>query len=185
MFSMMWLMPQFTAIVDRLLHVRIDIDLCQFGAPSLKPTSIFASSSFLQDLALRCQRTNIDHRHVTLKGKERQPDGSWQWRTKAAQVYPDLLCQAYAQGARHMLRGDRKAVLRTSEQVSADPLDLGFSMISILQFSNSFEMKTPSAERKRPLGQPCAIKEHRQKSSGKMAVASGYQMRRGLVPPVF
>ncbi len=77
------------------------------------------------------------------------------------------------------------AIAKLREQVILDPLELGISEVGIQLFSRSFEMTTPAAERKRPVGQPCTAREHRQMNSGKMAVASGYQMRRGLVPPVF
>ena len=49
----------------------------------------------------------------------------------------------------------------------------------------TFSLVTPHAERKRPVGQPCRFRDHKQAASGKKAVHAGYQMRRGLVPPLF
>ena len=46
-------------------------------------------------------------------------------------------------------------------------------------------MITPANERKRVLGQLCRFREHRQAGSAQKALQAGYQMRRGLVPPLF
>ncbi len=45
------------------------------------------------------------------------------WRAKAAQVYPDRLCQACTKGVKYMLNGDRKAE-GTSHPRSAGARDL-------------------------------------------------------------
>jgi hypothetical protein len=53
------------------------------------------------------------------------------------------------------------------------------------QFAKTFVMVTPSAERKRVVGAPSRFREHRQGRSGKRAVQAGYQMKQGVVPPLF
>ena len=70
-------------------------------------------------------------------------------------------------------------------QQALDPLGLHASVEDGRQFAKTFSMVTPSADRKRVLGAPCRFKEHKQGRSGRRAVQSGYQMKRGLVPPLF
>ena len=66
-----------------------------------------------------------------------------------------------------------------------DPFGLGSSDLDGSQFKDTFSLKTPADERKRPVGEPCRHREHRQLKSGKAAVHSVYQMKRGLVPRLF
>ena len=54
-----------------------------------------------------------------------------------------------------------------------------------MQFLQTFGMITPAAERKRPVGQLCKLVDHKQARSGKAAVGSGYQMKKGVVSPLF
>ena len=70
-------------------------------------------------------------------------------------------------------------------EVAADPFGLGSSNLSGNQFEATFALTTPQGERKRPVGQLCRQRDHKQARSGKAVVRAGYQMRRGLVPPLF
>eukprot|EP00439_Symbiodinium_sp_Y106_P067567 s3967_g11.t1 len=48
----------------------------------------------------------------------------------------------------------------------------------------TFALVTAAAYRKRPHGAPVKILEHRQRSSGKRAVAAGYQRKKSVVEPL-
>ena len=52
----------------------------------------------------------------------------------------------------------------------------------ILQFNRFFDMT--AIDRKRPIGTPTRWEPGRRMVSGRLALASGYQLRRGLVPPL-
>ena len=102
------------------------------------------------------------HSHVKLKGKIWSPElQKWVFRTKLAQVYPPRLCLAMAR-----------------------PLCLLFS-IEPPALWPTFELALPASDRKRPLGQTVPYQEHRQAVSGKRARDAGYQMKRGVLPPLF
>ena len=193
--SMLWLMPQTILLLAVPGVARYEIDMCMFGGTSQKPTLFVCSQDLLSTIVRRCCGQSASHVHVTLKGKVLS-DGKWVYRTKLAQVYPHALCDLYASAAAS-LRGlppvqpfppvppGLPAPSQQAVKVREDPLLLGSSAQDGRQFALSFAMVTPSAERKRVLGTECRFREHRQSGSGRKAIGAGYQMRRGLVPPLF
>ena len=154
--SLLWQVPAIRSLLRRARAWLVELDQCMFGAPSMKPTTLLVSHACLLALTVRCDGSHV---HEVLKGKV------WSeffqklvFRTKLAQVYPDQLCQRFAQAVR-LIWPDRG-----------------------LQFMQSFRLSTPS--RKRPLGQPLRWKEHRQALSALKAEASGYQLKRGALKPL-
>ena len=93
------------------------------------------------------------HRHVPLTGME-LVDGQRQFRTKRAQVYPTDLCRRWA----------------SAITACGDPNAATFNMV------------TPAAHRKRPLGQAVPWAIHRQAETGAKALAAGYQLKRSVLP---
>ena len=79
------------------------------------------------------------------------------FKTRLAQVYPEVLCARWAQ----CFRGHR-----------GDPLELTFNWVQ------------PAEDRKRPLGQEVPWSGHKQKISAEKAVAAGYQLKRSALPPL-
>ena len=77
-----------------------------------------------------------------------------------------------AQTARAPL-SDEAQVKALLTVVSDDPFGLEVFLQDGQQFVNTFSLTTPSAERERPVGQPCRFREHKQGSSGKKAVHAG------------
>ena len=155
-FSLIWETPQLKefARVHRARHV--NLDQCMFGAPSVKPTRLLTSHAALEGLHRRCQG---GHKHIRLKGKTwSEFFMKWVFRTKLAQVYPEAMCQQFAEALR----------LVWSPQC--------------LQFMRSFTLCSNS--RKRPIGQPLRWREHRQALTALKAEASGYQLKRGARKPL-
>ena len=157
--SLIWDTP---ALADLLRAARafcVDFDQCAFGAPSKKPTRFLVShQSFQIPLARLCPG---NHKHVVLKGKVfSEQFGRVVYRTKLAQVYPPAMCKIIAQ---------------CMKQLWIDPL---------AQLKPSFQLVAPKTDRKRPLGQSVAWKQHRQHRSALAAEASGYQLKRGARKPL-
>ena len=61
----------------------------------------------------------------------------------------------------------------------------GHSSSDGAQFEDTFALATPTNERKRQLGTPARWAPHRQAGSGSNSVRSRFQMKRGVVPPLF
>ena len=150
--SYLWAMPplQELAISGR----RIELDMCRFGSPHMKPTALLTTAA-LDSLAQRCDMSVRPHNHDPLVGTE-MVQGRRQFKTKRAQVYPSELCRQWA------------AALGSDSDPNA----------------KMFTMTTPAADRKRPLGQPTPWSAHRQESSGHKAVGAGYQLKKSVLPPL-
>ena len=194
--SMMWLMPQMIELQANLAAAKVEMHMCAYGALSMKPTLILCSGKHFLHLDKRCPGKSSEHKHIELKGWK-WVDGKKVYLTKLAQVYPDQLCSAYATAA-DALKAGKDVVLKLPAPFPepalpppvplaaiTDPLNLESSVEDGRQFAKTFSMVTPSAERKRVVGVPCRFREHKQGRSGRKAVRAGYQMKRGLVPPLF
>ena len=186
--SMLWLMPQVLLFIAQHPHVRSQLDMCQFGKESKKPTVFLASGAFLAQIVRQCSGETVDHVHVPLKGTV-SINGKETFRTKLAQVYPHELCELYASRCESLFTAPVPAVLSPPTGLSVcsqdDPLGLLPCSENGSQFSGTFAMITPAYERKRVLGQPCRFREHGQAGSARNVLNADYQMRRGLVPPLF
>ncbi|CAK9020159.1 Extracellular signal-regulated kinase 2 (ERK2) (Defective in aggregation protein C) (MAP kinase 2), partial [Durusdinium trenchii] len=90
--SYLWAMPplQELAISGR----RIELDMCRFGSPHMKPTALLTTAA-LDSLAQRCDMSVRPHNHDPLVGTE-MVQGRRQFKTKRAQVYPSELCRQWA-----------------------------------------------------------------------------------------
>lgn len=150
--SYLWAMPPIRELASS--SHRIELDMCRFGSPHMKPTALLTTAE-LQPLAQRCDRSVRPHHHDPLIGTE-LVQGRRQFKTKRAQVYPHELCRQWA-------------VAMCS---NFDPN------------AKTFTMTTPAAARKRPLGQPTPWSVHRQESSGHKAVGAGYQLKKSVLPPL-
>ena len=202
---MLWLMPQVKEFSSRRAPSSYVLDMCAYSGVHKKPTLFLASSPFLNGFARLCPGVAPNHPHEPLKGTVFL-NGQTIFRTKLAQVYSDELCEAYVQAALAIVETGFTSPLCSDVPQSdpllcaeaaqplpearpcaslQDPLALGTSNQGGLQFSSRFSLTVPPAERKRPVGQPCRFREHRQTGSARVAIGSGYQMRRGLVPPIF
>ena len=95
--SRLW---EFTPISNllKLRNVRmVHFDLCQYGRPYRKSTSLMTNMPVLDSLARKCTR---DHVHTILVGRERVwTGGRWEWknRTAGAGAYPPDLANAWAE----------------------------------------------------------------------------------------
>ena len=193
--SMLWIMPQTIQLIQDSKAFIFPLDMCAFGSEHRKPTTFACSHACLAGIVRCCPGISSTHVHVPLQGTV-VINGVEVFRTKLAQVYPQELCQLFAQHAASLrFKGiaqhcdalvDVPAVSTPLIKVTAnDPLGLGFSDLDGAQFSLTFSMITPPNERKRQLGTPARFVPHRQAGSGSNAVRSGYQMKRGVVPPLF
>ena len=210
--SMMWLMPAMVAFVITFQALKFELHMCAYGSKHMKPTLFVTSWAALEAIVRTCPGKTATHVHEPLKGKVKH-EGRWVYRTKLAQVYPHELCDNIArtvdvlrqcaiqpapqpaQAVQATAQLDPEVSPPSSVQAdklemvyvvsSADPLQLGSSSLDGQQFAKTFTMKVPAHERKRPLGQPCRFREHRRMVSGAKAVRAEYQMKRGLVPPLF
>ena len=75
----------------------VHFDLCQYGRPYRKSTSLMTNMSALDSLARSCTK---DHTHTILEGRERVWTGdrwTWQNRTAGAGAYPPALAEAWAE----------------------------------------------------------------------------------------
>ena len=158
--SFLWSMPPMVNLAARSQVKRHELDMCRFGSPHMKPTAI-VGTFHLSALALKCDRGRRPHVHELLTGTI-VVDGVKKFRTRLAQVYPTKLCQRWASEISRQLRS----------AVSADPLTLTFTMV------------IPASDRKRRLGQPVPWAVHRQQATGEKAQAAGYQLKKGVMPPL-
>ena len=159
--SFLWLMPPMIELVRRCRASRIELDMCRFGSPHMKPTAIVGTFKLIA-LALRCDRDRRPHQHDPLSGTV-MVNGKKMFKTRLAQVYPAHLCQQWAAEICSQLQ---------RQEVVTDPLAL------------TFTMTIPSKERKRSLGQPVPWSVHRQLGTGERAQAAGYQLKKGVTPPL-
>ena len=65
--SFLWLMPPMIELVRRCRAKRIELDMCRFGSPHMKPTAIVGTFKLVA-LALRCDRDRRPHQHDPLSG---------------------------------------------------------------------------------------------------------------------
>ena len=159
--SFLWIMPPMLDLIQKCKAVRVELDMCRFGSPHMKPTAIVGTFK-LSALALRCDRDRRPHGHDPLTGTV-VVNGKKMFKTRLAQVYPTQLCNHWAGEIYQQLRKDGN---------SSDPLAL------------TYTMSIPAAERKRPLGQPVPWVMHRQFGTGEKAQAAGYQLKKGVTPPL-
>ena len=131
------------------------LDMCRFGSPHKKPTAVLSNVD-LRELALLCDQAERPHSHEPLVGTVLY-EGQKVFKTRLAQVYPSALCSAWAQ-----------AIAATG----MDPL------------AATFQMVTPAAERKRPVGQEVPWKIHQQRITAEKANSAGYQLKRSALPPI-
>ena len=160
--SLIWETPAFRFLVKTTRSFTVDFDQCAFGAPSMKPTRVLGSHQLLTAALLRkCPGKSSSHRHVVLKGKVfSQQFGRVVYRTKLAQVYPHLMCQAMADAVQQLVN------------YPMQHLEASFSLVN------------PKGDRKRPLGQRLDWEVHRQQNTALAAVSSGYQLKRGALKPL-
>ena len=153
--SFLWSMPPMVTL-QKLPQVRLFLlDMCRFGSPHKKPTAVLSTID-LSALAQQCDMVVRPHFHEPLTGTV-LVHGRRVFRTRLAQVYPPALCEQWA-----------KIIVAQH----ADPLEA------------TFQLTTPSADRKRPLGQPVPWKVHKQRVTAEKAVAAGYQLKRSALPPL-
>jgi len=157
--SLIWATPKVKELLVWSRGLFVDLDQCFFGGPSKKPTRLLVSHQIFQSLLAKACPGN--HKHVVLKGKVFSHQfGRVVYRTKLAQVYPAAMCSAMASAIRSLWE---------------DPLQW---------FQASFELVGSVHDRKRPVGQAIAWKDHKQQQSALAAVASGYQLKRGALKPL-
>ena len=82
--SRIWGYPPIAELLSLSGAFRIDFDMCRFGRPHKKPTSILTNMAALKGLSLRCLH---DYVHIHLRGKVRL-EGHWVSQTKLAGEYP-------------------------------------------------------------------------------------------------
>ena len=153
--SFLWAMPPVRALAARAGVSRFILDMCRFQSKHKKPTALLSDCD-LSALALACDQDVRPHVHEPLVGMV-MSKGKKIFRTKLAQVYPPLLCQAWA---------------RVIACLQADPL------------AATFQMAVPAHERKRPLGQPLPWVVHKQRATAEKARDAGYQLKRSALPPL-
>ena len=127
----------------------------------MKPTALVGTFK-LNALALKCDKDRRPHVHDPLIGTL-NVGGIKKFKTRLAQVYPTQLCQLWAKEIAQQLQ---------VKVLHQDPLEL------------TFTMAIPSSERKRRLGQPVPWMVHRQFATGERAQAAGYQLKKGVTPPL-
>ena len=97
--SRLW---QFQPLLDIIADKRVffvHFDMCMFGEPHRKSTSVLTNEPALIELGRQCSK---DHKHVQLRGSVRAKiDGIWKTinRTSLAGEYPVKLCELWAQAA--------------------------------------------------------------------------------------
>ena len=153
--SFLWAMPPVRALAARAGVNRFILDMCRFQSKHKKPTALLSDCD-LSSLALTCDKEVRPHVHEPLVGMVIS-NGKKIFKTKLAQVYPPLLCQAWA---------------KVIACLQADPL------------AATFQMAVPAHERKRPLGQPLPWVVHKQRATAEKARDAGYQLKRSALPPL-
>ena len=159
--SFLWSMPTMIRLIQRCRASRVELDMCRFGSKHMKPTALVGTFK-LTALALKCDKDRRPHAHDPLTGTV-NVEGIKKFKTRLAQVYPAQLCQLWAKEIAQQLQGQVQ---------HRDPLEL------------TFTMAIPSSERKRRLGQPVPWLVHRQFATGERAQAAGYQLKKGVTPPL-
>ena len=154
--SFIWVMPPILELAQEPQVQTITLDMCRFGSPHKKPTSIMATFS-TEGLAKLCNLADDPHQHEPLVGTV-VIHGKKVFRTKLAQVYPDKLCAEWSALA---------AMVAPNDPLAA-----------------TFALTTPASERKRPVGQPVPWKPHKQQITAEKATAAGYQLKRSALPPL-
>ena len=153
--SFLWDMPPVRALAARAGVGRFILDMCRFQSKHKKPTALLSDCD-LSALALACDLDVQPHVHEPLVGMV-MSKGNKIFKTKLAQVYPPLLCQAWA---------------KVIACLQADPL------------AATFQMAVPAHERTRPLGQPLPWVVHKQRATAEKARDAGYQLKRSALPPL-
>ena len=92
--SFLWDMPPVRALAARAGVGRFILDMCRFQSKHKKPTALLSDCD-LSALALACDLDVQPHVHEPLVGMV-MSKGKKIFKTKLAQVYPPLLCQAWA-----------------------------------------------------------------------------------------
>ena len=155
--SLMWKVPWVQALVLDLHLFEVDMDQCEYGAPSMKPTRFLVSHALFKRWRRQCRG---DHPHVPLKGFVRDARGRKVFATKLAQVYPDKLCQVVAGSVVQVVQG------------------------TLPLFTAWFQLQDQGPARKRALGSERSWKKHRQHQAALLAAAAGYQLKRGAAKPL-
>ena len=156
--SLLWQTALVAKLQERHRAFAVDFHQCQWGAPSMKPTRLMVTHAQFDALAHLCTG---GHKHIVLKGKVYSEFfGRVVFRTKLAQEYPWPMCETMA-----------LAIF----QIWQEPLQL---------MTSSFGLLLEKGDRKRPLGQAITWNPHRQAVSAALAIASGYQLKRGAVKPL-
>ena len=101
--SLMWKVPWVQQLARDLHLFEVDMDQCEYGAPSMKPTRFLVSHSLFKRWRRQCRE---DHPHVPLQGFVRDARGRKVFATKLAQVYPDRLCDAVASSVFQVIKGN-------------------------------------------------------------------------------
>ena len=154
--SLLWCAQPTQTLLRICRAFLVSFDQCEFGAPSVKPTTLMVSHQVFTSLERRC---NGGHQHVRLHGKVWSSFFQKEvFRTKLAQVYPARMCSAMA-----------SCIVICWDQ-------------SLPQFNASFSLT--SDKRKRPVGQPLRWRDHRQALTALKAEAAGYQLKRGARKPL-
>ena len=153
--SFLWEMPPMVELAALPTAKMFRLDMCRFGSPHKKPTAVLSNVD-LRELALLCDQAERPHSHEPLVGTVLY-EGQKVFKTRLAQVYPSALCSTWAQ-----------AIAATG----MDPL------------AATFQMVTPAAERKRPVGQEVPWKIHKQRITAEKANSAGYQLKRSALPPI-
>jgi hypothetical protein len=187
LYSMMWLEPVIIALQLICQAIKIVIHMCGYGSDFWKPTLFLSSAKELAPLARLCDADVRPHSHLPLSG--RTWDDAQQrfvYVTQAAQVYPQALCEAYAQRlilrlAPPLQRPDQDALL-THLQTGA--LTAPAASLDDGPLAPFFALTTPPQERKRPVGTPLRHIMHRQATTALAAVGAGYQLKRTALPPL-
>ena len=108
--SLMWLFKPIFDLVSRATSFMVTIDVCMFGAPWRKPTSLAANFHQIMRLFRRCDGR---HTHISLQGNA--PCGR-SWTAVASPYWPAFasewvrICYELSRGP--LRKGDRPAILR-------------------------------------------------------------------------
>ena len=113
---MFWLMPQWKAFCIRFSPSRIELHICAYGSPHVKPTLFLTTAGpVLSQIGKLCPGRSPTHLHEALTGTV-VIDGKQVCKTKLAQVYPHQLCKAYASAVSSVLDASRRdAVVARAE----------------------------------------------------------------------
>jgi hypothetical protein len=175
--SLMWGETGMIGLIKFTAAFWIYVDFCMYGSKYRKPTAILTTALCLDLLGRECD-PQLKHKHLVLKGMIWCPVLNAQiFRTKLAQIYPPQFCSAFAVLIKPLLRIQDIVARVCSDRRGVHPK-------AITQFAESFKIKTPSGERKRELGSPLPAPDHRQRETGALAIATGYQMKKGIVGPI-